>query len=289
MKLSISVLSIFFSVLVHLPASAHTKQPWRLQEVRFKGAKIRTGILKTAHPKRGTVLYLQGLGDSMMNHEALFSAVSNAGFDVIAFDYMGQGGSGGSMNRTTIANINTLADQVWRQYVKDETQKKILIGWSTGGLAAYRYAYKYPQKVEKMFLIAPGIVPKWLVGERMMITVPSLTSVPHNELELNDPHVDPVRPRSPLFVPAFSLNLQAIAAKARRWEISPEVSGHVFLSSEEDTYVNSAKTIEVLERNAAHLDYTYYAGTGALHELDNEIEPVAKDLRETIVAELLRP
>ena len=100
------------------------------------------------------------------------------------FDYLGQGGSEGSMAYT---RINSLGDPypksrdyevgeqakfVWDRYSKSsdpvfgrncEGSSKRIIGWSTGGLAAYRLAAEGWAK--EVVLIAPGIVPNLCVGE----------------------------------------------------------------------------------------------------------------------------
>ncbi|MFT6633764.1 MAG: alpha-beta hydrolase superfamily lysophospholipase [Bacteriovoracaceae bacterium] len=254
-----------------------------LKNIKFGMFKIRTGIMKTKREnKKGTVLYLEGLGDSMLNHSPLFNSLVDDGFDVIAFDYIGQGGSTGNMNFTTIQNIQILAKRVWDQYISDPREKKILLGWSTGGLAAYRYAYKFPSEVESLILLAPGISPKVWIGDRMRITMETLTQ---NEFSRGfDPHIDPIRPTSPLQAPAFAINLISTAALARYWKIPKSVSGLVLLSSREDTYVNSEKTINVLEARASHFGYHMYEGTGALHELDNEFEDIAADVRARILS-----
>ena len=73
-------------------------------------AKIRSGYL-AENPNvtfRGNIIYYEGLGDSMMNHMPLFQTLTQAGYRVIAFDYMGQGGSKGSMNDTRIYQIAKL-------------------------------------------------------------------------------------------------------------------------------------------------------------------------------------
>jgi len=278
-------LIIFICLTLSLNAfskSSHSQaNGWELKYFKFNNTLIRSGIKKskTLKPK-GHVLYLEGLADSMLNHEKLFQAINEAGYHVVSFDYMGQGGSTGKMNNTTIASINELAKLVWDKFVKSSEKKKI-IGWSTGGLAAYRYAYKYPNEVDSIILIAPGIAPKLLVGEMMKITLASLTQVDYSYE--NNPHVDPIRPKSPLSVPLFSMNLLYTAKLSRSWKINPKVKGHVFLSDSVDTYVNPDLTLKVLEKNASHFSSTYYENTGALHELDNETEEISSDLRQTVI------
>jgi len=56
----------------------------------------------------------------------------------------------------------------------------------------------------------------------------------------------------------------------------------VYLSSDDDTYVDARKTIKILNDNAEHFGIHQF-GNGALHELDNELEVISGYLREDIV------
>ena len=80
---------------------------------------------------------------------------------------------------------------------------------------------------------------------------------------------------SPRAVLHFGLNLMATSQVARRWTIDPTVKGLVFWSGYEDTYVDAAATRRVLRANTKFEVISY---PGALHELDNEIEDVRRDL-----------
>lgn len=255
---------------------------FELNTINFSLSKIRTGIFRTDKAEvKGTILYLEGLGDSMLNHAPLFSRLVESGYDVIAFDYMGQGGSSGYMHFSSIQNIGKLAKKVWNYYIKDSSKKMILLGWSTGGLVAYSYAYLKPSEVDSVILLAPGIAPKVWVGERMRITLASLTQ--NRFLGAKDPHIDEIRPNSPLKAPGFATNLLSTAMLARTWKMPKSVKGLVLLSSREDTYVDSPKTIKVLDKNASHFKYFMYEGTGALHELDNELEYISRDVQRRII------
>lgn len=268
---------------------------WQLEKHSFKydnqSVKIRTGYLE-ANPDvefKGNILYYQGLADSMLNHDPLFSSLVDAGFRVIAFDYMGQGGSEGSMNNTTIENINNLGDQIIRKFARRISNKNLkyhIIGWSTGGLAAYRKAsIDKGQSIISITLIAPGIAPKVLVGEGLFnwpideISMRSLTS--NNFIGVNDPHEDPIYPTSPVCVPKFALNLQATAFNSRSWKIDQKIKGFVLLSDNKvDTYVNSITTTKVIKKNASHFRRKTYTNTR--HEIDNEFEPTGNTARQDI-------
>ncbi|NNN05558.1 MAG: alpha/beta fold hydrolase [Elusimicrobia bacterium] len=270
---------------------------WRIDHfmydtgVPFVGSvDIRAGYYEEAVgvPFRGNILYLEGLGDSMLNHEPLFSALSQAGWRVIAFDYMGQGGSGGTMNHTRILDplfpslqISKLADAVWSRYVRNDSlagNQKIVLGWSTGGLAAYEMAHR--GAADAVVLIAPGIVPKLIVGDRLKITESSLTRAVYARGD--DPHVDAIRPDSPVEVPLFAANLLFTAELARHWKMSSGVRGLVLLSGPSDTYVDGAKTRAILSANAPRFDVVVYPD--ALHEIDNEVPAI----REALTAQVLR-
>lgn len=278
--------------------SSLAQASWELSSLQYRNITIRTGLKKHTNLEyKGSILYLQGLADSLLNHDPLFDHLNSAGFDIVAFDYQGQGGSGGTMNSTRIDNINALAKIVWDKY-NNPDKKKILLGWSTGGLAAYKYAYTTPNEVEAIILLAPGIVANKFVGETNLwgcltsisiyygkcklikITQSSLTQ--NTFLYEKNPHVDPIKPISPLVVPRFSIDLLKTSMKSRHWKISEQVKGMVYLSSPQDTYVDGAKTIEVIKKNANHLDY-YQFSHGALHEIDNEIPVVTDYLKDDIV------
>jgi alpha-beta hydrolase superfamily lysophospholipase len=249
---------------------------------------------------KGCVLYLEGLADSILNHEPLFRRLSDAGYRTVTFDYMGQGGSAGTMNDTRIISaheknqeIGEQARWVWDLFSGSEYawkghncqgSKKRVIGWSTGGLATYRLAKeKWAQEV---VLIAPGIHVKPMVGEaatdwsnmfmfRQTITFRTLTRNRAAD------HIDPIKPTTPATIPLFAANLFASSMKSQSWKISSDVRGLVFLSGKEDTYVDRDKIFGTVRANAPHFGVQVH--NGSLHEMDNELPGVADDVRERTV------
>ncbi len=254
------------------------------------GAQIRAGYLPE-NPNvafKGNVIYYEGLGDSMLNHMPLFKTLTEAGYRVIAFDYMGQGGSSGSMNDTRIKDIGFLGNKIWQQFARDLKgfPKKNIIGWSTGGLAAFVQAAN-DKTINKIILIAPGIAPNSLVGEQHpflgkidLITLPTLTTQSYAN-GADNPHIDPIKPSSPLEVKRFAFDLQLTALKARHHRIDRKIEGFVLLSGTEDTYVDAEKTRKILLLTAPHFQIKHYAG--ALHEIDNESEPNGSASRNDIL------
>lgn len=277
--------------------------------------KLRAGYSLETSELKGCILYLQGLADSIRNHRPYFSRLNEAGYRVIYFDYMGQGGSEGSMNNTRVQaelpphatrqmlqrhekvdkhyEIQEQGEFFWSRYkfVKNNIGQdcsespRLIIGWSTGGLAGYRMANE--KRADAVILIAPGIHPKWMVGEsanswnkmvflKQVITERTLTRN-RFEGEVN-PHLEPIKPKSPANVPRFAGNLIGIATHSTSWKIQPSIQGMVFLSGMEDTYVDREATLSTLGKNAPHFEVVSY--DGALHELDNETPEVTKDLYE---------
>jgi hypothetical protein len=108
-------------------------------------ALIRQGYIPESPDRacKGNILYLEGLSDSMQDHLPLFKMLSAAGYRVIAFDYMGQGGSrngDASADNIRIEDIPSLGEQVYQRFHNPRCGKKIIMGWSLGGLAAYYWA-----------------------------------------------------------------------------------------------------------------------------------------------------
>lgn len=292
----------------------------KFDTVSLPGIKktLRTGLFLEDGHLRGCVLYLQGLGDSIRNHEPFFGALRENGYRVISFDYLGQGGSQGSMNSTRVSTsfppdatrpmlrkyeqkekyfeIGEQANLVWERLSKIENshgdscegKKKIVIGWSTGGLATYKMAYE--GKADGVILLAPGIHIKTMIGEaasnplklvflQQVITERTLT---RNKFKgMKNPHLDVIKPTSPAHIPRFSGNLFLTSKNSQHWKIPHKVKGLVFLSGKEDTYVDRDETISTLKRNASHFEVHSY--DHSLHELDNEIEEVTDDLYERTI------
>ncbi|WP_413613108.1 serine aminopeptidase domain-containing protein [Bdellovibrio sp. HCB-110] len=301
------------SFLKRQPQSEMSRSAWFFEETFYRinesfvdSVYLRTGYYLESEGAqfKGCVLYLEGLADSVANHSALFNKLSLAGYRVVFFDYMGQGGSKGSMNNTRILSpvspslqISAQAKFVWQRYSdrRDEVfgrdcsqSKKMVMGWSTGGLATYGLANE--EWAEAVVLIAPGIHPKKFVGEaatspKLMFTLDQVISertLTRNKFEKShNPHIDPIKPVSPAVVPLFATNLLLSSEFSQGWEISKKIPGLVFLSGLEDTYVDRAATQKTLKKKAPHFQVVAY--TGALHEIDNEIPEVANDMYEKTV------
>lgn len=253
---------------------------WKIRKLVSKTVSIRAGYFKENDevPFKGNILYLEGLGDSMLNHDPYFKVLSDEGYRVVAFDYMGQGGSQGSMNDTRLydksdsQSISVLAKSVYQKFKRDDGDQKVrLIGWSTGGLAAYMLAAE--GWADQVVLIAPGLAPKLIVGDKLKITMSTLTSATFGDSK--DPHVDIIKPNSPLKVPFFATNLIATALSSSKMKIDPSVKGLVFTGGD-DRYVFHKRTSRLINKNASHFDLFHYPD--AKHEIHNEVKTTRLDV-----------
>lgn len=284
---------LFITIFVFLISFIHNGHAanWTIEHFEYDAktllvgkAKIRSGFLPANpnKPFKGNILYLQGLADSMMNHEPLFQTLSDQGYRVISFDYMGQGGSSGTMNHTRVLskfhpnlNIKSIAKIVLRKFANPADNRKIILGWSTGALAGYEMAKT--KWADAVILIAPGICAKTSVGEGLLngnrISLRTLTSdFPNYNSNHPNPHIDPIKPESPLHVPLFAKNLLKTSLKSQHWNIPIDVKGLILNSGVNDNYVDSECNERIIHKNASHFSQITYPL--ALHEIDNEIESI---------------
>jgi alpha-beta hydrolase superfamily lysophospholipase len=162
--------------------------------------------------------------------------------------------------------IRDMADAVWEKIKNDndngigsKEQVDAVIGWSTGGLAAYDMAAKKKKGIKAVVLIAPG------TNTKPVFKITSDTLNGNKDFE----HVDKIRPDSPLKIPGFTMNLLASGHASQEWKVSNDVKGLVLLSDpKKDSYVDSKKVENTLRGNASHFEFENYKG--AAHEIDNE-------------------
>jgi len=317
MRYPLTFLPLIFSVLLVACAHQKTKRslatdpPVRLTAVMEKirytplDLRLRAGFSPEVGELKACVIYLQGLGDSIRNHRPYFSHLNEAGYRVLYFDYLGQGGSEGNMDNTRVQvdspaaprdkfyEIQEQARFVW-SYYKDRKNhlgqdcnrsKVIAIGWSTGGLAAYRMAHEH--KLDAVVLIAPTLPPNWKLEEawdEMSTFKQAVTEITLRRKRYGEkpgPHLDPLHPASPGLVPAFASNVIETAKRAENWNIEGKIPGLVFLSGREDTNVIRDATLRMLARGAPQFEVKSY--DGALHELDNEPVEVSNDVHARTV------
>ncbi len=269
---------------------------WNIHHITYryknKDLQIRAGFIDadSSVPFKGNVIYYQGLSDSMLNHDPFFIALAHAGYRVITFDYMGQGGSDGSMNYTTMEHINNIGDMVWERFARqgdnENSRQMNIIGWSAGGLAAYRRAYISKQnEVRAVVLVAPAVGVSPLIGERLKSFPPNKISyrtlISHYDGSKKDFYVDPIKPNNPLKVPLFAINIMKDSLIAcANWVISPDIKGYVFHCGK-DTFAHPKKTDKTIRKNAGHfLQKTF---PNSFHQLDNEVPEISHAFRDEVI------
>lgn len=262
---------------------------WTLGGLEFPVGRGRTLALRAGYrpeapgvPFRGDLLYLEGFADSMMNHGPYFDALNAAGYRVVSFDYPGQGGSPGSMNQLRMQDIVDLGGAALARYGRGEGPRAVL-GWSTGGLAAYMMAHQ--GRADRVVMLAPGIHVRFVVGKLGKATLETLTSrrFPPGE----DPHVDPIRQGLPALVPGFAQSLVRTAYASHRWTLPAGVRGLAFLTGPGDRYVRGAASAQVLAAKAPGV--TRVELPESWHEPDNEVEPIRQQVIARTLAFLSTP
>ncbi len=109
--------------------------------------------LAATRERRGTLLFVHGAWSSSWYWEAHFMPFfADCGFDTVALDLRGHGGSGGTLGRSTIGDY--VADVA---AVAATSENPVVIGHSMGGLVAQHYATRHP--VRGLALLAS--VPPW--------------------------------------------------------------------------------------------------------------------------------
>lgn len=245
------------------------------------GCQLRA-VVETPAAKTATadVLFLTGFSDRADNHGPLFTQLTNSGFRVISFDYPSHGKTDcWSLNLHDMLSLEGLAQIVLLSPEIKSEAPLYLVGWSTGGLLAYRMLQRGQpafRKVSGAVLLAPGLSVYPIPGEMGLVTMDSLLSNP------KPPHLGEISPLSPLAYPLFATDLIATSLLAR-FESVPEVPVLMLLGDDVlDVYANTPK-IKKWFKSSRTANLTAYQCDGAKHEMDNEIEPIGQNVRDLIV------
>jgi pimeloyl-ACP methyl ester carboxylesterase len=244
---------------------------------------LNTRVVKGDSYKNHDVVFFHGFADCVMNHEALFEQLTDAGYAVYSFDFPGHGSSPGSINDYTVGQLGQMGSQVYQSLSGQSDNTVHLIGWSTGGLVVVRalqdsglYGFS---NVESAVMYAPGVKVYPLVGSNGIVTADTLT---------NNPAANqcPIKPSSPLLDPLFASNLLLNSGLA--WTGSISVRSLVFAAGDtEDKYVITSGVKSWVGQNQCGGPGEYSMGgiqcPGAKHELDNEPSPVGDYVRTATV------
>lgn len=194
-------------------------------------------------PPRADILFLTGFSDRADNHAPLFSSLADEGFRLISFDYPSHGETVcWSLNSHSMVSLEGLAQIVLKSEELQSNRPLYLVGWSTGGLLAYRMLQRNSlnwRQVQGAVLLAPGLSVYPIPGELGVVKEESLLSNP------NPPHMGPISPSSPLLYPLFGADLMATSVLAR-FEPVPETPILIILGDDEDdVYANTKNKILV--------------------------------------------
>ena len=137
---------------------------WVPRAVKRDGVEqtVRAGVLHEdpSVPFLGTVTYIQGITDSLCNHAELFGRLHSEGIRVLAFDFLGQGGSTGELSSIDLDWISDQAQALWQAKARTDGRwgtQRVQLGWSLGGLSVYRDAFR--GKVDAAIVVSPAIYP----------------------------------------------------------------------------------------------------------------------------------
>lgn len=127
------------------------------------GFSIRYARFRTeSHPARGTVVVLQGRNETIEKYFETVSDLLGTGFDVVAFDWRGQGGSQRFFSRTDAGYIDSFEqyatdlETVFEEVVLPDCRPPFFfLAHSTGALVALYVAPSYVNRVRRMVLSAP--------------------------------------------------------------------------------------------------------------------------------------
>ncbi|QKV20358.1 alpha/beta fold hydrolase [Oricola thermophila] len=115
-----------------------------------------------ANPVKGTVVILQGRNEFIEKYFETISDILDAGFDVVAFDWRGQGGSQRFFRRIDSGYVDSFEqyaidlDTVFEQIVLPDCRPPyFILGHSSGALAALYTAPAYVNRIRRMVLSSP--------------------------------------------------------------------------------------------------------------------------------------
>ncbi|WP_194792245.1 alpha/beta fold hydrolase [Pseudomonas sp. UFMG81] len=138
--------------------------PYPLQHFDFQsqGQALQMGYMDV--PAKGkanghSVLLMHGKNFCAATWETTLDALSQAGYRVIAADQVGFCTS--SKPAQYQYSFQQLADNTHALLAKLGVDKAIVVGHSTGGMLATRYALMYPQQVERLAMVNPIGLEDW--------------------------------------------------------------------------------------------------------------------------------
>lgn len=137
--------------------------PWPLMHFEFQSHRqpLSMGYMDISpdKPNGETVVLLHGKNFCAATWESTITALHEAGYRVIAPDQIG------FCTSTKPANyqysFQQLAENTHQLLAKLGVKKAVIIGHSTGGMLATRYALMYPQETQKLVMVNPIGLEDW--------------------------------------------------------------------------------------------------------------------------------
>lgn len=137
--------------------------PWSLMHFEFQSQRqpLSMGYMDISadKPNGETVVLLHGKNFCAATWESTITALHDAGYRVIAPDQIG------FCTSTKPANyqysFQQLAENTHQLLAKLGVKKAVIIGHSTGGMLATRYALMYPQETQKLVMVNPIGLEDW--------------------------------------------------------------------------------------------------------------------------------
>lgn len=252
------------------------------------GFKVRVGVQSPDKPIVGDVLFLIGFADRIDNHGPLFAEWNKAGFRVVSFEYPSHGETTGpGLDKFNFPNgafpgLAQIAKQVEIHTREDSKRPLVLAGWSTGGLVGVRLVQglsgiRLERSASAAVFFAPAVAVRALVGKAGKVTQDTLTKNP------KPPHGGPIKPISPLLFPLFAADM-LVNVKLSGHENFPSNIPTLFIigDEKEDHYVSPANIEKWVgeHRKSGNKNIAGLKCPGAMHELDNEPDPVGVLVRK---------
>ena len=127
------------------------------------GVKLRYGLWKSAAKSNsGTIIFLQGRSEFIEKGYETIQEMLRQGFDVVSFDWRGQGGSDRMLKNPRKGFVDEFEDYVidletivYQVALPDSRAPFFIVAHSTGGLVALLSAPNLPNIVSRMVLCSP--------------------------------------------------------------------------------------------------------------------------------------
>eukprot|EP00933_Yihiella_yeosuensis_P065847 TRINITY_DN69851_c0_g1_i1.p1 TRINITY_DN69851_c0_g1~~TRINITY_DN69851_c0_g1_i1.p1 ORF type:complete len:409 (-),score=53.26 TRINITY_DN69851_c0_g1_i1:54-1280(-) len=102
------------------------------------------------------VLCIHGLNGSLSSFDRIQPALIRAGLRVLCYDLFGFGASASPSGRLDPTTYVEQVHSVLSEIGIPPAEQVMVVGFSMGGVIAVEFARRYPNKVQKLLLIAPG-------------------------------------------------------------------------------------------------------------------------------------